>query len=270
MARKFLCNICGKTFEADSKPDKCPFCQADSSQIEELTDNDVVKDTPRKKGFDTNSNTYTVVYAAVMVAVVAFLLAFVSSTLKPVQDANVLRDTKNQILTSLNIEGLAGEAIDAKYAEVVTDTIQLADKSFFKASVDGTVKYVFPLAGLGLWGGLSGYISLDEDCKHVFGAYFNHESETAGLGARIKERWFQTQFCGKPVFDDNGNIALTVTKAGAAKADTEVNGITGATLTVNGVAAMVNGGLVSYKDFIAADGDKVVQTEADTTEVEQN
>ena len=73
----------------------------------------------KKKGIDTNSNVYTIVYAAVIVIIVAFLLAFVSSSLKPIQNANVERDTKNQILTSLNITGLSGQAIDDKYAEIV-------------------------------------------------------------------------------------------------------------------------------------------------------
>ena len=279
MARKFKCKICGQTFEADSMPDKCPICFADSSNIEEVVDSaDAGK--VAKKGIDTNGNAYTIVYAAVMVIVVAFLLAFVSSSLKPIQDANVLRDTKNQILTSLNIEGLAGEDIDNRYSEVITDTLEVAGgKPVLVASLDGATKYVFPVAGRGLWGGLAGYISLDEDRTHVFGTYFSHESETAGLGARINERWFQQQFCGRPIFDNEGNIVLTVTKAGDAKAETEVNGITGATLTSKGVAAMVNGGLNEYKDFIAAMPCGMSESQAseagqeevsDTTDVELN
>lgn len=205
----------------------------------------------KKKGINTNSNAYTIIYAVVMVAIVAFLLAFVSSALKPMQDANVLRDTKNQILTSLNIEGLKGNAVDQKYDEVIVDTLECNGNEFYQANVDGATKYVLPVKGRGLWGGLWGYISVDEDKLHVFGTYFSHESETAGLGARINERWFQQQFCGKPIFDAEGNIALTVVKAGAASAETEVDGVTGATLTSKGVAGMVNDGLNSYKDFLA-------------------
>lgn len=205
----------------------------------------------KNKGINTNGNAYTIIYAIVMVVIVAFLLAFVSSALKPTQDANVLRDTKNQILTSLNIEGLAGNAIDDKYAEVVTETLECNGNAFYKAQVDGAVKYVLPVTGRGLWGGLAGYISVDEDKLHVYGTYFSHEGETAGLGARINERWFQQQFNGKPIFNEEGNIALTVVKAGAAKVETEVDGVTGATLTSKGVAAMVNDGLGLYKDFLA-------------------
>lgn len=200
---------------------------------------------------NTNSNVYTIVYAAVMVIIVAFLLAFVSSSLKDTQEANVQRDTKNQILLSLNIEGLKGEAVDNKYAEVITSTEECNGNTYYMANVDGAVKYVFPVKGRGLWGGLWGYISVDEDLKHTFGAYFGHESETAGLGARINERWFQQQFCGADIMDANGNIALTVVKAGSANRQAyEIDGVTGATLTSKGVAAMVNDGLNVFGDII--------------------
>lgn len=233
-------------------PDKCPICMADASNIEEVVEAGA-QSAPAKKGIDTNSNVYTILYAAVMVVIVAFLLAFVSSALKPTQDANVLRDTKNQILISLNIENLKGEAVDAKYDEVITDTLQTsASAPYFKANVDGVVKYVFPLKGRGLWGGLWGYISLDEDMLHAYGSYFGHESETAGLGARINERWFQKQFSGRPVLNEEGNIALTVVKAGTAAKETEIDGVTGATLTSKGVAAMVTEGLEVYGEIIKA------------------
>lgn len=200
---------------------------------------------------NTNSNVYTFVYAAVMVVIVAFLLAFVASALKPIQDANVERDTKNQILTSLNITGLSGADIDKKYKEVVTGELQEQGGKVFVATVDGATKYVVPVKGRGLWGGLWGYISIDEDKQHVFGTYFDHESETAGLGARIKERWFQEQFNGKPIFTDDPNqVALTVVKVGQSKKETEIDGVTGATLTSVGVAGMVHDGLQQYIEFL--------------------
>lgn len=200
---------------------------------------------------NTNSNVYTFVYAAVMVVIVAFLLAFVASALKPIQDANVERDTKNQILTSLNITGLSGADIDQKYKEVVTGELQEQGGKVFVATVDGATKYVVPVKGRGLWGGLWGYISIDEDKQHVFGTYFDHESETAGLGARIKERWFQEQFNGKPIFTDDPNqVALTVVKVGQSKKETEIDGVTGATLTSVGVAGMVHDGLQQYIEFL--------------------
>ena len=221
-------------------PDKCPICGADASKITEV----------KSKGINTNGNVYTFVYATVMVVIVAFLLAFVASALKPMQDANVARDKKNQILTSLNVTGLKGDAIDKKYAEVITEELQEQGGTVYVATVNGATKYVLPVKGRGLWGGLWGYISVDEDKQHVYGTYFDHESETAGLGARIKERWFQEQFNGKPIFDETGEVVLTVVKKGQSKAETEIDGVTGATLTSNGVGAMVTEGLKQYKEFL--------------------
>ena len=228
---------------------------------------------------NTNSNSYTIIYASVMVIIVAFLLAFVSSTLKPLQDANVAIDKKSQILASLNIRGLEKSQIQSKYSEVIVgDQIIKADGTvvnegadkdkaafvveskdinegnmpLYVANVDGATKYVIPVTGRGLWGGLWGYIALNEDCKTVFGAYMSHASETAGLGALLVEPWFQERFLGKKLFKDGSNdVALTVVKAGAVKeADFEVDGITGATLTTNGIAAMVKDGLQKYIGFI--------------------
>ena len=69
---------------------------------------------------NTNKNSYTIIYASVMVIIVAFLLAFVSSALKPVQDQNVALDKKKQILAALRIRNLAtAEEVEAKYNEVV-------------------------------------------------------------------------------------------------------------------------------------------------------
>lgn len=258
---KYKCTVCGYVHEGDSAPEKCPVCQQPKDKFvlieeeaapAEETKAEAPAETPKKKGIDTNSNVYTIAYAAVMVVIVAFLLAFISSALKPTQDANVARDTKNQILTSLNITGLKGAAIDEKYAEVITkeDTVCNGNK-FYEANVDGEVKYVLPVKGRGLWGGLWGYIAVNESKTTVYGAYFSHEGETAGLGARIAERWFQEQFNGRPIFDAEGNIALTVVKAGSSTSENEVDGVTGATLTSNGVAAMVTDGLGLYKDFLA-------------------
>ncbi len=230
----------------------------------------------------TNSNTYTILYAAIMVVVVAFLLAFVSSALRDTQDKNVELDKKKQILASLNIRGIDNEKVEAKYAEVVeADMIIKADGSVvndgkdkdkaafrlanndissaslpvYRCRVDGELKYVIPMTGRGLWGGLWGYISVNSDMNTIYGAYFSHESETAGLGALIAEQKFQELFRGKTIFTagDSVEVALTVVKNGkveTGKESYQVDGITGATLTSNGVADMLRDGLGQYVTFL--------------------
>lgn len=273
MAKKFKCNICGQTFEAESKPAVCPVCGAPADAIEEIGGGADAPTPKKKKGLDTNSNAYTIIYAAVMVVIVAFLLAFVSSALKPTQDANVENDVKGQILTSLNIDTKAkgfdvAKTFESTVKDMLWDGTQLTPYTgkfnstygalikagtlhvFVATTADGT-KYVIPVTGRGLWGGLWGYIALNEDKQSVYGTYFYHESETAGLGARIGERQFQEKFNGKPLFVSGSNdVALTVVKSGHATAEYEIDGITGATLTSKGVAAMVKDGLMAYQSFI--------------------
>ena len=200
---------------------------------------------------NTNSNAYTLIYASVLVIIVAFLLAFVASALKPTQDANVALDTKKQILSALNIRDCADP--DAKYDEVITEG-QL-NSPVLRANVDGEEKLVVAVKGAGLWGPLWGWVSINKDGQTVYGTFFNHESETAGLGARIKEQWFQDGFQGKQIFQD-GKVALGVYKQGKAPstlpADYYVDAVTGATLTSNGVNDMIQKCLTDNQGAIEA------------------
>ena len=187
---------------------------------------------------NTNSNAYIIIYSAVLVVIVAFLLAFVYTALKPMQDANVALDVKKQILYSLNIRDLDGSAAEAKYSEVVKNETEKDGQKLYECQIDGKNIVVASLKGMGLWGGISGYLAIDPEGK-VYGAYFNHEGETAGLGAEIKDsQAWQEKFIGKQIWDENGNVVLSVVKKVENPA-TQVDCVTGATLTSNGVDAML-------------------------------
>ena len=228
----------------------------------------------------TNSNSYTIIYSVIIVVIVAFLLAFVSQALKPMQDANVALDKKKQILNSLNIRDLNDAQADAKYKEVVVADRVIDEKgkvllpgttggenagfkldskdykegklALYICRVNGETKYVIPVYGMGLWGPISGYIALNADKSTVYGVYFNHESETAGLGAEIKDnKAWQEKFQGKKLFKngDDKAIALSVEKK-VEDPTTQVDGVTGATLTSNGVRDMLHEALGKYLVFI--------------------
>ena len=187
---------------------------------------------------NTNSNAYIIIYSAVLVVIVAFLLAFVYQALKPMQDANVALDVKKQILYSLNIRGLDGQEAEAKYAEVVKQEKDENGQKVYLCQVDGKDICVAFMKGMGLWGGISGYVSIDPDGK-VHGAYFNHDSETAGLGAEIKDsQAWQEKFIGKQIWNEQGDVVLSVVKK-VDDPQTQVDCVTGATLTSNGVDAML-------------------------------
>lgn len=233
-----------------------------------------------KKKLNTNSNSYTIIYSTLIVVLVAFLLAFVFQILKPEQDSNVALDKKKQILYSLNIRGLNNQDAASKYKEVIIadeiidpqgNVVEKGEKggenaafkltstdmnsgklALYICKVNGQTKYVIPVYGMGLWGAISGYIAINADKKTVFGAYFNHESETAGLGAEIKDsRVWQEKFQGKKLFaNDSTKIVLSVNK----KIDdpmTQVDAITGATLTSNGVTEMLHKCLGQYIKFLS-------------------
>ena len=203
----------------------------------------------------TNSNTYTIIYSAILVVIVAFLLAFVSQALKSKQNANVALDQKKQILNSLNIRDLGNEETEATYKKVVKSEQKVNEGTIYTCDINGQTKYVFTVKGMGLWGGINGFISVNDDKNTVYGAYFNHEGETAGLGAEIKDNadW-QKKFQGKKLFKegDTQNIALSVKKK-VENTSNEVDAVTGATLTSNGVAEMLSNkekGLGQYLEFL--------------------
>ncbi len=236
--------------------------------------------TEKKKGLNVNSNAYIIMYSCLMVIIVAFLLAFVSSTLKPAQDLNMALDKKKQVLAALGIRGLSDQESTDKYAEVVkADAILDVDGNtinegtpggekagfalnsadykagklaLFVCDVDGERKYVVPVYGMGLWGAIWGYVAVNEDGSKVCGAYFNHASETAGLGADIKDsKAWQDKFIGKTIYAADGTPALKVVKASELKnPESEVDGLTGATLTCNGVSEMLQEGFEKYRKAI--------------------
>ena len=192
---------------------------------------------------NTNSNAYIIIYSAILVVIVAFLLAFVYQALKPMQDANVALDVKKQILYSLNIRNLDGAEAEAKYKDVVKAEAEMDGRKYYMCNINGENVLVVELKGMGLWGGISGYISLhNNENPIVYGAYFNHESETAGLGAEIKDsQEWQEKFIGKRVYQDGPNgheVVLSVVKK-VEDPETQVDCVTGATLTSNGVDAMI-------------------------------
>ncbi len=269
-AKKYVCKVCGYTHEGNEAPSVCPLCKAGASEFE------AVKEA-KKKGFNTNSDIYAIIYSAVVVVIVAFLLAGVSSALKPMQDANVALDKKKQILASLNIKNVADA--DAEYKkyikadyiikgdsvinekggfDVKNDKITPENLPLYIAEVNGETKYIIPMTGNGLWGGIWGYIALNDDCNTIYGVYFSHASETPGLGAEIASEKFQSRFNGKDkegndivkkVYDADGKVALEV-KKGKGDADYHIDAISGATLTCNGLDAMLKTKLAPYYEYL--------------------
>jgi len=113
--------------------------------------------------------------------------------------------------------------------------------------------YIVPLFGKGLWDDIWGYIALDSDKNTIVGATFDHKGETPGLGAEIREIWFQKQFVGKKIFDKpndfskNNFVSVCTVKGGAKADDTHgVDAISGGTVTSNKLSIMINERIQHY------------------------
>ena len=197
---------------------------------------------------NTNSNVYTIVYAAILVIIVALLLAVVNSALKPRQDANVALSQKKQILASINERNLGDQKSEETYEALVSEA-DFQGLTFYVARKDGE-KIILPVRGAGLWGGIWGYIALNEDKSTIYGTYFDHESETPGLGGEIKTEAFQNQFVGKHVLNADGEfVGVGIEKAGqTAEGKEQVDAISGATITSKGVEAMILTSIQAFAD----------------------
>ena len=120
---------------------------------------------------------------------------------------------------------------------------------------------VVPIYGAGLWGPIWGYISFDSDLQTIAGAYFDHESETAGLGAKIKDDpSFQAEFVGEqPNFTAAPGQIFDIVKGGAPKdaegqsvIDNSIDAISGATMTSQGLDAAIDTWLEAYAKYFTA------------------
>lgn len=120
----------------------------------------------------------------------------------------------------------------------------------YKCEKDGKTFYVVPMVGKGLWGPIWGFVALQDDMNTVFGATFDHKTETPGLGAEIASYdIFQKQFEGKTIMEDGDYVSIKVVKGSAGNNPHKVDGITGGTITSTGVSEMINRTLETYVQY---------------------
>jgi Na+-transporting NADH:ubiquinone oxidoreductase subunit C len=216
---------------------------------------------------------YTILFITILVVIVGASLAFVATALKPEQDANLKKEKMQNILKSFGIETdregsekIYQEKIKQEIVFDVNGKIIEGEKAFdidlakektkfplFIAEINGKKTYIIPARGLGLWDAIWCYVSLDENLK-VSGIVFDHKAETPGLGAEIRENFFTKQFIGEDIFNSSKTLeGLQVVKGykgGNDKTDGEVDAISGATLTCNGVSEMLTRGLKPYEEYL--------------------
>lgn len=231
---------------------------------------------------NTESNGYTILFSVIMVVVVGVSLAMVAQFTAPFQEKNIEEEKKQNILAAVNVRVNRSEAavnydkyivkeesvVFNSQGEKVEGTepfdIDLAAElkkpedqqqyPLFVAKLDDGKKYfIIPMRGKGLWDAIWGYVSVSEDGLTVAGATFDHKGETPGLGAEIAQPNFQSQFPGKKIVSPDGEFkSISVNKPGKNPPGYEygVDGISGGTITSNGVNDMLIKYFKAYRNYV--------------------
>ncbi|MBK5209098.1 MAG: Na(+)-translocating NADH-quinone reductase subunit C [Flavobacteriaceae bacterium] len=240
---------------------------------------------------NTESNTYTVLFAIGMVLIVGTLLAFVATSLEEKISENKRIEKQQNILYAMGIndndetsvEFVSKSVVGAEFSKyitkqlVITGTEAVEDNNAYLIDIkkeesdaknpnykrrlplfigenDGKTLYIIPVRGKGLWDAIWGYVALDDQLV-IQGVYFDHAGETPGLGANIKERFFMDDFKGEHILDGDTFKGITASKSNADpknlnKTDFEVDAIAGATITGNGLSAMLKKDLAMYVPYL--------------------
>ncbi|MCJ7466231.1 MAG: Na(+)-translocating NADH-quinone reductase subunit C [Maribacter sp.] len=179
---------------------------------------------------------------------------------------NVAGDFKKYIKEQLVLEGDKITPDSTAYLIDLKQQIAMAKKGgtqklpLLIGEKDGKKYYIIPLYGNGLWDAIWGFISLD-DKMVVQGVYFDHKGETPGLGANIKQRYFMDDFTGETILSGIDYVGVKVAKGNndplnKIKDDNEVDALAGATITSNGVTAMIKDRVKLYRPYLETIKDK--------------
>ncbi|WP_372751180.1 NADH:ubiquinone reductase (Na(+)-transporting) subunit C [Labilibaculum sp.] len=229
---------------------------------------------------NTQSNTYTFLYAAIMVVLVAAVLSFAALQLKPRQTRNIEIEKKQDILKAVNvlstpenaeelydqyivksvIVNSAGDVTSEDKNETFDVDLKIENSKavaerqlpiFFFSKEGVGEKMIIPIRGRGMWGAIWGYIAMEPNGKTIYGATFGNKGETPGLGAEISKAEFQKPFSGKEIFDETGKFtSLVLVKGGAEGHPHEFDAVSGGTVTSKGLEAMLHDNLSSYEKYL--------------------
>lgn len=234
------------------------------------------------------SNTYVIVFSAVLTIILGLLLSGSAQFLGPWQQEAIALDKKKQILGAVisaediaamtpeqindfygkrisasvvDINGNEIQGVQAEKVEIAKDYKKPADKRQYpvfmyhaEGNPEAIESYIFPLYGAGLWDAIWGYLALETDMNTIGGITLAHASETPGLGARITEGEVQGRYVGKKIFDESGALVAVQMQKGEGKDYSsdlhKVDGMSGATITGNGVNNMLKAYLGHYEAYI--------------------
>ena len=163
---------------------------------------------------------------------------------------NAGRELKKEEVESAGYPGGLAEHVDLSKEKKKPIGKRLLPLYIYHGTGEKTL-YIMPLKGNGLWDEVSGNIAISDDMNTIVGTSFDHVGETPGMGAEIKDNpRFRLSFVGKKLYDQNGEYrSVQLVKGGARDPIHEVDGITAATLTGDGLNDMLKDGIRSYEPY---------------------
>lgn len=234
-----------------------------------------------------HSTNYVLVFVLAITTIVAVGLTGLREATKPMADANEAIFNKKGILSSIKaqlgedpgdwgnekveevyakvkgyvfdyqgnpIEGI--EAIDLEKNRDKNNKLPVEERAFpvWVYQNGGDTYYIVSVYGNGLWDKIWGAVAIEADFNTIAGVSFDHKGETPGLGAEIKDNpTFPKQFEGRKIYNvDDKYVSITVRKGGAKDKDHEVDSISGATITADGVTDMMQAGIAYYEPIFAS------------------
>jgi len=240
---------------------------------------------------NTDKNSYTIIFAVIMVIVVGSILAGFASGLKPLVEENERFEKQQNILYAIGINDneapgdvnfVPTDKVQAQFDQYVKRQIVIQGDSvtenpeaylidlkqeetkakdpeykrrlpLFIAEKDGKEMYVMPVRGKGLWDAIWGFVAVDKNMV-IQGVYYDHKGETPGLGAEIKQRYFMDDFTGESFLNGDSFQGINVAKGNNDpknndKDDAEVDALAGATITGDGVTAMLKKDVKQYVPY---------------------
>jgi len=231
------------------------------------------------------STRYILIFTIAMCVIAAVLLSGMFYATKPAADKNEVVFNKRAILAAVDnhleksvdnmtdeevlevfntqVQQIAVNTQGEEVGDIKAEDIDMAKERkkpaedrvlpfFVYTANDGEKYYIISVRGSGLWDEIWGNIALESDLNTVAGASFDHKAETPGLGAEIKDNpAFPEQFIDTQIYNNEGElVSVTVRKGGARDPLHEVDGISGATITSDGVTKMLETGLKLYQPYI--------------------
>jgi len=222
-------------------------------------------------------NVYTIFFAVVLCLISSSALTFVSKGLEPRKNFNMEIERQKNVLKAFGFDcaGMKQTEIAALYTKNIVESVSDKGGSIVQGkkpadigkSEVGTLLplytymsgnelkgYAIPTSGQALWSKCYGYFALAKDLNTVQGITFYQHGETPGLGGEIESAWFQDNFKGKKIYDSSGTLrSITIVKgqvstlADKSRHIHSVDGISGATMTGDGVNTFLRADLERYE-----------------------